>query len=96
VNFISVFLRNLLFIYKIIIISSLDKNCYTKTIRDHISSKKEFGEWVHPDIVGCYYRMEDWKQEMNEFSRAVGGNSVVLHLQIKYKAGLNNLSLVFK
>lgn len=34
-------------------------NCYTKTINHNISSKKEFGEWVHPDMVGCYFRMED-------------------------------------
>lgn len=67
-------------------------NCYTKTIRHHISSKKEFGEWVHPDMVGCYYRMEDWKQEINEFSSAVGVNSVVLYsFEVKRELSFANL-----
>lgn len=67
-------------------------NCYTKTIRHHISSKKEFGEWVHPDMVGCYYRMEDWKQEINEFSNAVGVNSVVLYsFEVKRELSFANL-----
>ncbi|MDR6514735.1 COG2958 family protein [Chryseobacterium camelliae] len=67
-------------------------NCYTKTIRHHISNRKEFGEWVHPDMVGCYYRMQDWKQEINEFSRAVGVNSVVLYsFEIKRELSFANL-----
>ncbi|SMP12503.1 MULTISPECIES: COG2958 family protein [Chryseobacterium] len=67
-------------------------NCYTKTIKHHISSKKEFGEWVHPDMVGCYYRMEDWKQEINEFSSAVGVNSIVLYsFEIKRELSFSNL-----
>lgn len=34
-------------------------HCYTKTINHSQSSKKEFGEWVHPDIVGCYFPLDD-------------------------------------
>lgn len=41
-------------------------HCYTKTINHSQSSKKEFGEWVHPDIVGCYFPLDDWKQEVYE------------------------------
>jgi hypothetical protein len=33
---------------------------YTKTIRHSTSKKKEFGEWVHPDIIGVYYAVEEW------------------------------------
>lgn len=67
-------------------------NCYTKTIKHYISSKKEFGELVHPDMVGCYYRMEDWKQEINEFSTAVGVNSIVLYsFEIKRELSFANL-----
>jgi len=67
-------------------------NCYTKTIKHHISSKKEFGEWVHPDMVGCYYRMEDWKQEINDFSNAIGLRSIVLYsFEIKRELSFTNL-----
>ncbi|KQM56834.1 COG2958 family protein [Chryseobacterium sp. Leaf201] len=66
--------------------------CYTKTIKHHISNKKEFGEWVHPDMVGCYYRMEDWKQEINEFSNAIGVRSIVLYsFEIKRELSFTNL-----
>ena len=42
-------------------------HCYTKTIKHQISSKNEFGEWVHPDMVGCYFSLDDWKKEVWNF-----------------------------
>jgi hypothetical protein len=67
-------------------------HCYTKTIKHHISSKKEFGEWVHPDMVGCYYRMEDWKKEVNEFSTAIGVRSIILYsFELKRELSFSNL-----
>jgi uncharacterized protein len=50
--------------------------CYTKTINHSQSSKKEFGEWVHPDIVGCYFPINDWKREVYELSSSIGNTSV--------------------
>ncbi len=65
---------------------------YTKTINHHISNRKEFGEWVHPDMVGCYFRMEDWKKEVNEFSNAIGVRSIVLYsFEIKRELSFANL-----
>jgi len=67
-------------------------HCYTKTIKHNISSKKEFGEWVHPDMVGCYYRTEDWKPEVSAFSNAVGIRSIVLYsFEIKRELSFANL-----
>lgn len=67
-------------------------HCYTKTIKHHLSSKKEFGEWVHPDMVGCYYRMEDWKTEINDFTNAIGLRSIVLYsFEIKRELSFSNL-----
>lgn len=67
-------------------------HCYTKTIKHHISNKKEFGEWVHPDMVGCYFRMEDWKKEVNDFSNAIGVRSVVLYsFELKRELSFANL-----
>lgn len=66
--------------------------CYTKTINHSVSSKKEFGEWVHPDMVGCYYRTQDWKKEVGDFSNAIGVKSVVLYsFEIKRELTFANL-----
>jgi hypothetical protein len=33
---------------------------YLKTIDHSKSGKKGYGEWVHPDIIGCYFPFRDW------------------------------------
>lgn len=67
-------------------------HCYTKTINHSISSKKEFGEWVHPDMVGCYFSMEDWKKEVYELSSAMGNTSVKLYsFELKRELNFSNL-----
>lgn len=67
-------------------------NCYTKTIKHNISSKKEFGEWVHPDMVGCYFRMEDWKKEVFDFSNSIGVRGLVIYsFELKRDLSFANL-----
>lgn len=66
--------------------------CYTKTIKHNISSKKEFGEWVHPDMVGCYFRMDDWKKEVYDFSRSIGERGILIYsFEIKRELSFANL-----
>lgn len=66
--------------------------CYTKTINHSQSSKKEFGEWVHPDIVGCYFPFEDWKQEVYELSSSIGNISIrLLSFELKRELSFGNL-----
>jgi len=66
--------------------------CYTKTINHSQSSKKEFGEWVHPDIVGCYFPLEDWKPEVYELSSTIGNVSIrLLSFEIKRELSFGNL-----
>jgi len=66
--------------------------CYTKTINHSSSNKKEFGEWVHPDMVGCYYRTQDWKKEVADFSNAIDIRSIVLYsFEIKRELSFKNL-----
>jgi hypothetical protein len=36
---------------------------YTKTIQHSRSNKREFGEWIRPDMVGLYFPVEDWTKE---------------------------------
>jgi hypothetical protein len=67
-------------------------NCVTKTINHSHSSKKEFGEWVHPDIVGCYFPLEDWKNEVYELSSSIGNVSVkLLSFELKRELSFANL-----
>lgn len=70
--------------------------CYTKTIKHQVSNRKEYGEWVHPDMVGCYFRMEDWKKEVNDFSDAIGARSIVLYsFELKRELSFSNLRASF-
>ena len=66
--------------------------CYTKTINHSQSSKKEFGEWIHPDIVGCYFPIDDWKQEVFELSSSIGNISIrLLSFELKRELSFGNL-----
>lgn len=67
-------------------------HCYTKTINHSISSKKEFGEWVHPDMVGCHFALEDWKKEVYDFSGALGVRAIDLFsFELKRELNFGNL-----
>lgn len=67
-------------------------HCYTKTINHSLSSKKEFGEWVHPDMVGCYFPLEDWKSEVYELSATIGNISTkLISFELKRELGFGNL-----
>lgn len=67
-------------------------HCYTKTINHSVSNKKEFGEWVHPDMVGCYFPLDDWKPEVYELSSSIGNISVkLLSFELKRELTFGNL-----
>lgn len=67
-------------------------HCYTKTINHSLSNKKEFGEWVHPDIVGCHFALEDWKKEVYDFSGVIGVRAIDLFsFEIKRELNFGNL-----
>jgi hypothetical protein len=69
-----------------------DLKCRTKTIKHNISTKKEFGEWVHPDIVGCYFPHEDWSTEVWDLSTCIGIVSVkLLSFELKRELTFANL-----
>ena len=70
----------------------LFQRCYTKTINHSKSTKKTFGEWVHPDMVGCIYPIDDWKNEVLEFSSAIGNVSVrILSFELKRELNFSNI-----
>jgi uncharacterized protein len=51
---------------------------FTKTIFHEKSQKAGYNEWIHPDIVGFYLPIEDWKAEVIEFNRLSDNNSLRL------------------
>lgn len=66
--------------------------CYTKTINHSKSKKKEYGEWVHPDIVGCNFPIGDWSPEVLNLSSAVGNNSIkIISFELKRDLNLGKL-----
>lgn len=70
----------------------LHLRAYTKTIRHSKSEKKEYGEWVHPDLVGCYFPLDEWQSEVFELSAAVGSTSLRLYsFELKRELGFANL-----
>lgn len=61
-----------------------------KTIRHGASKKNEFGEWIHPDMIGVYY--PDWRDEVLTFSQMTGGFAVKLYsFEIKKALSFANL-----
>ncbi|MCS6990749.1 MAG: HTH domain-containing protein [Chitinophagales bacterium] len=66
--------------------------CYTKSIQHSLSTKKGFGEWLHPDVVGCVFHFADWAQEVYELSAAAGHTSFhLLSFEIKRELSFANL-----
>ena len=66
--------------------------CYTKTINHSKSNKKEFGEWVHPDIVGCRFPIGEWSSEVLNLSSSVGNNSInIKSFELKRELNLSSL-----
>lgn len=67
-------------------------HCYTKTINHSHSSKKEFGEWVHPDIVGCYFPFDEWKSEVYDLSSSISNTTIRLFsFELKRELSFGNL-----
>lgn len=65
---------------------------YTKTINHSKSGKKEFGEWIHPDIVGCYFPLDEWEKEVFELSSAIGNISIkIISFELKREISFSNL-----
>lgn len=65
---------------------------FLKTIDHSKSEKKSFGEWVHPDIVGCYFPYSDWENEVVEVSSLLGDSSIKLFsFELKREITFSNL-----
>ena len=71
-------------------------NCYTKTLNHSKSKKEEFGEWVHPDMTGCRFQLEEQKKETAEFSRAIGDTQLKIYsFELKRSLSFSNIREAF-
>ena len=57
---------------------SRGKSIFSKTIFHENSRKKGYNEWLHPDIVGVYLPIDDWKKEVIKFNQLLDNNSIRL------------------
>jgi uncharacterized protein len=67
-------------------------DAFPKTINHSTSKRKEFGEWVHPDMVACYYPRHHWKTNMYELSELLGDAQLGFYsFEIKQTLSFANL-----
>jgi len=57
---------------------SRGRSIYTKTIFHENSRRKGYNAWLHPDLVGVYFPLEDWKQDVIKFNQLLDNNSIRL------------------
>lgn len=72
--------------------ANLYLHAYCKTINHSKSDKSRYGEWLHPDMVGCYYPIEDWEPGTVELSGALGVSNIRLYsFELKRSLTFSNL-----
>lgn len=54
------------------------RSIFTKTIHHEKSTKSGYNEWIHPDMVGFYLPLDDWRPNVIEFNRLSDNNSLRL------------------
>ncbi len=65
---------------------------YTKTIYHEKSNKRKYSQWLHPDMVGVYFPIGEWKSEVIDFAKEIGFPSIILYsFEIKRELGFHNL-----
>jgi uncharacterized protein len=70
--------------------SGLNGRVYTKTLNHSKSTKDSYGQWMHPDMVGCYF--PEWHDETKSLSQALGNSSLRLFsFEIKRVLSFQNL-----
>lgn len=65
---------------------------YTKTISHEKSSKKSYAQWLHPDLVGAYFPIDEWKDEVIDFAKEIGTKLIRLYsFEMKKELTFSNL-----
>lgn len=70
--------------------------CYTKTIIHQKSTKGEYADWVHPDIVGCVFTNQSWDKSVMHLNKALGSPAVkLISFELKRQINLTTLREYF-
>ncbi len=64
---------------------------FTKTIHHEKSQRSGYNEWIHPDMVGFYLPLDDWRPDVIEFNRISDNNSLRL-FSFELKKSLNKVN----
>lgn len=65
---------------------------YTKTIKHERSRRKTYAQWLHPDLVGVYFPIDDWTTEVLDFGMVVGSKLVKLYsFELKKELTFSNI-----
>ena len=68
------------------------KSIYTKTIYHEKSNKKKYAQWLHPDLVGVYFPVDEWENEVIDFAKEIGSPPIILYsFEMKREIGFHNL-----
>ncbi len=67
-------------------------NIYTKTIYHEKSSKKTYAQWLHPDLVGVYFPIDDWDSEVLDFGMILGSQLIKIYsFEVKKELTFSNI-----
>lgn len=65
---------------------------YAKTIDHKRTSKKEYADWIHPDMVACYFSIDELEPEVYDLLRSINKSAVRFYsFEIKKKLSFSNL-----
>lgn len=65
---------------------------YSKTLFHEKSSKQKYAQWVHPDIVGIYFPLGEWRKEVLELSIMIGTPYIRFYsFEMKRELGFFNI-----
>jgi len=71
-------------------------NILSKSIYHEESNKKQFSQWLHPDLVGVYYSMEQVEPEVFDLYKEVGVSSIKLFsYEMKKELNFSNIREAF-
>jgi hypothetical protein len=57
---------------------SRGRSIFTKTVYHEKSQRSSYNQWIHPDMVGFYMPIDDWRPDVIEFNRLSDNNSLRL------------------
>ena len=68
------------------------RRVHMRTINHSKSEKKSYGEWVHPDLIGCAYAFEQREKLTSSICEVIGQSSISLFsFELKRRLTENNL-----